>query len=351
MSMVPMAILTGHASFFRNVIMAAMNFESTEDEPQLPEGTTAAQMLEEYSEKALAEMAQAQGFTPAAFNRFLNVQARRERVAASVTQAKEILQQATPEMSERHESEVVAEKAVIRGMNEMVRRFGPENLTDEEIDALEREAYAALEEAGKISRGYAYQIKLEKIWHMFDRVVEARVQNEIAKCLEGGMSETAARREVAESLLEQKDRTNLNALKYALERASKKLTDGYKSWGGSERETRKMAEVQSIIDGYGNRALTPEESALLSAFVKEAKADYFGGKSHDTPKILKKYQRMLGPIFDAYRNYGPHKRTVANVSGPVETFTSYQSEREAGYRRVGKARPHRDPSGGNGESA
>ncbi len=328
-----------------------MNFESTEDEPQLPEGTTAAQLLDEYSEKALAEMAQAQGFTPAVFNRYLNAQARRERVAASVTQAKEILQQAKPEMGERHESEVVAEEAVIRGMKEMVRRFAPENLTDEEIDALEREAYAAKEEAGKMSLGYPYTMKRKKIEHMFDRVVEARAQNEIAKRIEGGMTEGDARKEVAASLLEQQARTNLIELRNALESTSRKLGEGYGTWSRSERGTRTMAEVQSIVDGYGNRALTPDESALLSAFIKEAKADYFGSKSHETPKILEKYQRMLAVVFDSYRNHGPHKRTMANVSGPVETFTSYQSEREAGYRRVGKARPHRDPSGGNGESA
>lgn len=321
-----------------------MAMESNEKEPQLPENVTARQLLDEYSEKARAEIAQEQGISAVTFNKYLSGRARQERIAASVSQANEILQN-KPASGERNENVALAEQAIIRGLKQILQEFSPEYLTEEAIDVLEREAYAAVE---NLPPGYQFTHEGKKLERMFERIVAARTQNYIAKRIGEGMSETDARKAAVESLQEQEKRTNLNYLRWALEYAAAKFAEGYFAWRG--RETKSMPELQSIVDGYGNRPLTTEESGLLATFVKAAKAHYFNGARPDFSGDLRKYQRMMGVIFVAYRNHGPHRRTVSNVSGPVEMFTSHQSGRESGYRRVGKARPHRDPSGGSGEN-
>ncbi len=324
-----------------------MGIESSEREPNLPENTTAGQLLDDYSEKARAEIAQSQGLSLIAFDRYLNARARRERIAVSVAKAEESLGKAKYGEAMKDDNEVVAEEAVIRGMKEVLRRFSPEVLSEDEIDALEREAYAEMEKIGETTFAFLHGNTRERLKRLFRRVVEARAQNEILKLVHEGMVETEARNMVAESLLEQDKRTNLNPLKAVLISVSGKLKGEYVSW--NERETQKLAELESIIDGYGKRDLTPQESELLAAFVRAAKANYLNGTYPSSP-ILNKYTRMLGVIFSAYRNYGPYKRTFANVAGPAEVFTPHQSGYVAGYSRKNKARPHRDPSGGNGES-
>jgi hypothetical protein len=323
-----------------------MVVESPPKEPRLPENTTAQQLLEKYSEKARAEIAQQQGISAAAFNTYLNARARQERVAASISQAKEILRN-KPASGERNENEICAEQAVIFGLKQVLQRFSPEDLAEEVIDALERQAYAAVEEFWELPLGFRNTLQSKKVEQMFDRIVAARTQNGIAKSMRAGMTAAEARKAAVESLQEQAKRTNLNFLRHALEYAAAKFAEGYVAWRG--RETSNLTELQSIVDGYGNRPLTTQESKLFAAFVKAAKSHYFGGTRSDFSGTLQKYRRMMSVIFVAYRNRGPHRRTVSNVSGPVEMFTSHQSGHEAGYRRVGKARPHRDPSGGNGE--
>jgi hypothetical protein len=324
-----------------------MMMESDEKEPQLPENTTAQQLLDEYSDKARAEIAQAQGISAAMFNRYLNARARSARVAASVSQAKEILQN-KPAPAERNGSEILAESAVVRGLTEVITLFGPEHLSEAEIDKLERQAYVELEEFEASPHPYLFTREGKKLERMFKRVVETRTQNEIKKHIEAGLSDADARKAAVESLREQEKRTNLRILRYALESMASKFAEAHHPWEG--RETREMSELQSIVSNYGKRPLAARESELLAAFVKAAKTHYFNRAYPDHTHVLWKYRRMFDTVFAAYKNHGPHKRTSSNVSGPSEVFTSHQSEREAGYRRVGKARPHRDTSGGSGEN-
>lgn len=321
--------------------------EPPEKDFQLPENTTAQQLLDEYSDKARAEIAQQQGLSASEFNRHLQTLAKKERVAASVLQANKILQN-KPAPVERNENEILAEGAVVRGLKEVIEAFGPEFLSEEEIDKLERQAYAALEEASEGTLLYLHQTREKKIVNMFERVFEARTQFEIKKRIEAGMTDSDARVGAAALLVTQAERTNLNVLRNALEGIAHKFEGDFPLWRG--RETREMPELQSIAENYGKRTLTTQESELLSAFVKASKSYYFSRTYPDSSHVLHKYRRMLDTVFAAYRNHGPHKRTSANVSGPAEAFTSHQSEREAGYKRTSKARPHRDPSGGSGEN-
>ncbi len=223
------------------------------------------------------------------------------------------------------------------------------DLNADEIEELERQAYALCEEAdlaGPFTAKATWKRKQAR--SLFERVLAVNARKEIAAMVASGVDEEEARKRVGTTMLELSPRQNLFALKEAFQSVGSMYAKDYHAW--KARDTRQLVELENLISAYNSKSMQPEQAEMLGEFVKAAKSNYMGGMgTGKDPEVIQRYRRMLPVIFAAYSKYGPYKRQADGVVGPSEVYGAYQSERNSGYRRDSKARPHRDTSGGNGE--
>lgn len=306
--------------------------------PKLPEGVLASRLQEEASEKEMEAMARAQGISLVAFKRFVNEQAKQERIIGYVTKASDVLSQKSKESVGRDENMTKTEESVIRGLEYFFASVERKMISPEEIESIENEAYALAENADQEKRGAKRAGARIKAKFLFMKAIRAEVLREIHE--KGNTKEV--REEIAERLRERSTRSNIRSLGEAISEIRRELV-----WGnlGNDHEA-----LKSLINAFRSGTLTIGQRALLQSLAKFAKTTYIAGhwKNADD-ELLKDHGDVLNDVSNAYRKYGPHKKTNANVSGPSEVFDSHQSDRVSGYRSDSKRRPHRDPSGGNGE--
>ncbi len=307
--------------------------ETFKNSPKLPEGMTAQQLLDEVSENDRATIAKSQGISLQEFDRFLATKSREERVSGYMRDAKNKLE-GVP--AERDENELTAERAVIRGLDEVLSSIDDQVLSAEKFEELEREAYILIDQLGaEINNVKAAGIR-RRVEGLFKKIATSEALSEVSK--HGNSVETIG--EIAAALQKKGDRQNIQEYSYALYRAAREL-----QWS---LQNSPLAEVRQLVSSYRSGVMSVEQKDLLRRFTQYGKHAYI--KQH--PKIetdIDRFKYLLEGVANGYKKYGPHRREVSDVSGPSEVYGSYQSDKVSGYRSDSKRRPHRDPSGGNGE--
>jgi hypothetical protein len=323
-------------------------------EPELPEGKSANEVLNEMSDKDRTALAQAQGMSLVAYDRYLNVRARRERVDEAVAGVYTRKAEKATVSTERNPHDIKAEEAVLKGLKEALDDLEPTRLSEDEAANLEKQAYELVEQSSSASTNQKVTLMRKKATEHFEQVALSQALDAVDVHIADGMTRSEALKELSMSLEQRAKRQNMREMAEALETVSRLL-----SRGGYRKD--KIVEpptwLRKLISEYGTRALETSEQDLLRDLVKYGKQKYFKGEEDQalSEEIIRKsgldtYARNLLPhIANAYRKYGPHQRTAHKTTGNTEVYEAVQSDEVAGYRRDSKARPHRDPSGGNGE--
>jgi hypothetical protein len=173
--------------------------------------------------------------------------------------------------------------------------------------------------------------------NLFKKVALSEGLSEISK--RGKSPETI--KSVVAALRERGRRQNLKEFMNGLYDAAREI-----EWGIANSP---LNEIEQLIAAHTSGTMNREQKDLVRRFVKYGKSSYISGRAI-TDKEIGRFQHLLKHVAQGYRKYGPHRTDAENVSGPSETYGSFQSDRVSGYRRDSKSRPHRDPSGGSGEN-
>lgn len=312
--------------------------------PTLPKGMTANQTLNDTSAKERVELAKHSGMTTEAYERYLEQRAKQERVEASI----DAVQKSHTTSSEKSEHDIAAERAVIEGIrsvdisNSQILDTDEENkMTDEAMtmlnkrDALFDQPTINMREADRLQRA---------IVPLFRKVLLSQMARQYKMLMSSGSDASVARKRIAVELEEAMDSDNVPFRRVIRQRIWEQMIRG---------TATSVRELYDLADEYNNGRLSKQQQELMSRVVECMKAAYFKGRL--TTDILSRFQlshlrKPMQRVFTRFKEVGPYRKTSSNVAGPVETFTPVQSSDEVmGYRRVGKRRPHRDPSGGSGD--
>lgn len=317
--------------------------KSGSDEPQLPEGVSANDALNNLSAKEKAALAHAAGMTAQTYERFLENRAKKERIAATVSS---VQKEKDSNPIERVASDVQAEEAVMKGVKEVLSRIVTPDVSPKREEEYYGKAYASLNDI-EYGRSENPRISRNDAIHYFGYAIRARAVRELAEHIAQGASYEEASKLVHESFKRNAAKQNIPELGVAYEQTAKYIEDhidNQKEW----------ALVKQLIQHHEAGDLSANDRIFLQNMIACAKAVYFKGRFE--PDMYERFRlqgfqrKSLDLIIDAYRKYGPHKTKTDNVSGPTEVYGSTQSgDRNMGYNRTGKRRPQRDPSGGSGE--
>lgn len=307
--------------------------ESLKNTPKLPEDMTAQQLLDEVSEKDRATIAQSQGVSLQEFDRFLNAEARKQRVSGYISEAGDTLKN---EPVERNEYDLKAEHAVIRGLEEVLSSIDNKTLSAEKVEELENEAYKLIDQASGESSNVKAAGMRRRAEGLFKKVAMSEALSEISRS--GSSKETIA--QIVDYLRERGSRQNIQEYSRALYDAAREIMRG--------ATNSPLTEIRQLVSSYKSDVMDEEQKELLRRFAQYGKNVYIAQEAKIETGI-ERFEYLLEGVADGYRKYGPHRREASNVSGPSEVYGSYQSDKVSGYRSDSKRRPHRDPSGGNGE--
>lgn len=302
----------------------------------LPEDKTAEELLNDVSDKDRERIAQSQGLTLAVYDKYLRARASRERVARAVNEAKDLL--SAGKSVEKSPYDKQAEDAVIKGIRHAVTTIEAREYSTKHAEKLFEEAYNLFNksEAEESPEGKK-QLHEAAVWR-FHSVVRSRSVQEVLDLVHGGATFREAHLQMSDILKKRAATQNIPDLKKAYEQMAESiLTDEF-----VEEANEKLQMLASLKEG---QEPGPELRELLDNLIKAAKGGYF--KNRITTAILdryglKAYRMHISEIVRAYAKYGPHKKSIGNVSGPTEVYGSIQSgDRNSGYNRTGKNRPHR----------
>ncbi|HEY4524784.1 MAG TPA: hypothetical protein VJL39_00275 [Candidatus Paceibacterota bacterium] len=305
----------------------------SEKEPELPQDTSAAQILNEYSGKQIAALADGAGMTREAFERFLQKRARSENVAKTVQD----VQKQIASGREKTEYDKQAEEAVLQGIKEMRAAIERPNISEHQEEQYYSRAYEQLNKIEYAETEYDRKRHRLEAVRYFGYAIRARAIRDLFEQVRKGMPFTESKRVVVASFSESAKKQNIPELGEAYKQQAEYLDQEINM-------QRAWAAIDPLIQHYEASTMTQEDRDLLQSLVDCAKAAYFRGFEYQMIERfgLQGLDAYMNPVIRAYRKLGPHKRKSNNVSGPSEIYGSVQSgDRNSGYNRTGKARPHR----------
>lgn len=310
--------------------------------PHLPEGATAYDVLNNFSGKQKAALAEEAGMTPEAYELFLEQRVREERTASTVASV-ETTRLANREVNPHDER---AEKAVLKGLEELVKKITVPPLSEAQEERFFNDAYRYLNEAYRQKTDRENEMYREWALKSFTHVVQARAVRQLLELVRGGMPFAKAQKQVSDRFAHGAERQNVKELSLAYAAVSTSIYfDSYRQ--------EIYEELNPLLQHYENNEMTNEDHRLLESLIQCAKAAYFKGKLTEemlTRFNLLKYKPEMARVIAAYAKHGPHQKAFENVAGPTEVYGSSQITKTvrsgkgpavSGYSRKSQRRPHR----------
>src|SRR3989338_1614151 len=302
-------------------------------EPKLPQDVSAAQILNEYSGTQIGLRAEEAGMTRDAFERFLRKRASAESIGKTVQD----VQKRIASGREKTGYDKQAEDAVLQGVKEMRAVIERPDISENQEEQYYSRAYEQLNQIENAETEYdRKRYRLEAVRN-FGYAIRARAIRDLFEQVRKGMPFTESKRVVVAYFSESAKKQNIPELGEASKQQAEYLDQEINM-------QRAWAAIDPLIQHYEASTMTQEDRDLLQSLVDCAKAAYFRGFEYQMIERfgLQGLDAYMNPVIRAYRKLGPHKRKSNNVSGPSEIYGSVQSgDRNSGYNRTGKARPHR----------
>lgn len=304
--------------------------------PELPKGVTADHIINNYSGNEKAELAKRLGLSAVAFERFLEKQAREERVKQTIGAIQKTVS-AMP--AEKTPYDRQAEEAVMSGVGLALGYIRQPSVSTTMEDHYEKKAYEFLNEIENAATNRSKADLRRKAIYNFGQMIDYRIQREVVQLLNEGKTFSQARQIVTAKFYDDSKKQNIPELAQAFKDQALKLD-------ADIALHRVWSVLGSLAQQYRSGTLDEDARSLLQDLVAFGKAVYFKGKTDDG--MLERFglqglsREAVRHISDAYKKYGPHKTTSDRVAGPTEVYGSTQSgNRNMGYNRTGKRRPHR----------
>jgi len=311
-------------------------------EPELPEGQTPKDLLDNVSDKDRKVLAEKAGMTLEAYDRYLRKLASKQNIAQSVASAKQVL--ATAETRE-DPSLARAREAIVRSIRE-IDILNAHPLSADEVEMLEKRAFECLKYADSYESHYlsGSHRMLSEATSIFKKIFAAEATQKVHGLIKDGLDVKTARQRTAENLRIASNQDNVPPRRYAREYTARAIQN-------RNTYAEQIQKLNDMAMHYEKGVLTAEETDLLRRILQCMKAAYNMAKL-DKEMIsrfdLTLFEPFLQRIFSMYKKRGPTQTAFENVAGPSEVFDTTQIAKGStsgrgniGYNRRGKRRPHR----------